>query len=508
MKRLLPILAVVLLIAALAVCLPKVSVQENTDPISIDELNNMTVGVQTGVNYELILQEKYPDAKIAFYDDFSSMILSVCQGRLDSYLSESISFFIEKRENPELERIEEPLERVECNVGISKFGNGEKVYQQWEEFLTKIKNNGIYDEMLDYWFTNYDPDTCTVDKSGITGENGVLMCTAEASYEPICMVGRNGELLGYDVDMIYRFCREYGYTPQIDPMVFEAMPAALASGKYTVATGLIADEERAEEIKFTQSYMEYDIIAVYKGRDVDEGFFESVKNSFYKTFIKEDRWKMFARGAGETCLITILSVIFGSIFGLLLYLWCFHGKRIEQKTTDFLCWFIGCTPTVVLLMILYYVVFSRVLISNVIVSIVGFSLIFGCQVYEWVTSGVKAVGIGQSEAAYAQGFSKNQTFFMILFPQAAEHFLPGYKSGVVSLIQETSVVGYIAVMDLTKMSDLVRGRTYDAFFPLLVTAAIYFLIIWVITLVIERVSSATSTKSRKKEKILKKIKIN
>lgn len=504
MKRLLPVLAVVLLIAALAVCLPKVS-QGSETPRTVDELDHMTVGVQTGLNYDLVLKEKYPNAKVEYYEDFAAMILSASQGKLDAYLSESMSFFIEQRENPELERMEEPLAHVDCNVGISKFGNGEKVYRQWEEFLTKIKKDGTYEEVLDYWLVDYDPDTCTVDKSGITGENGVLKCTAEASYEPICMAGKGGELLGYDVDMIYRFCREYGYTPQIDPMAFDAMPAALASGKYTVATGLLGDEERAEEILFTQPYMEYDIIAVYKAREAGEGFLENVKNSFYKTFIKEDRWQMFARGAGQTLLITVLSVICGSAFGLLLYLWCFHGKKAESKVTGFLCWFIGSTPTVVLLMILYYVVFGRTTVSNVAVSIVGFSLIFGCQVHEWITSGVKAVGVGQTEAAYAQGFSKNQTFFRILFPQAVEHFLPGYKSGVVSLIQETSVVGYIAVMDLTKMSDLVRSRTYDAFFPLLVTAAIYFLIIWVVTLAIDKISSAASTKSRKKEKILKKI---
>ena len=161
------------------------------------------------------------------------------------------------------------------------------------------------------------------------------------------------------------------------------------------------------------------------------------------------------------------------------------------------------TPSVVLLMILYYVIFKTVTITNIAVSVIGFSLVFGCSFYEIIQGGVKAVGNGQMEAARAQGFSKNQAFFRIIFPQAVEHFMPAYKSEIVSIIQETSIVGYIAVLDLTKMSDLVRARTYDAFFPLIATALMYFLIIWLFSLLVNYISKKTLTKNRKPEKIMK-----
>ena len=90
--------------------------------------------------------------------------------------------------------------------------------------------------------------------------------------------------------------------------------------------------------------------------------------------------------------------------------------------------------------------FSVDTISNVAVSVVGFSIVFGCNFYEKIVSGVKAVGTGQAEAARAQGFTANQTFFRILFPQALDHMAPNYESDVISLIQDTSVVGYIAVL--------------------------------------------------------------
>ena len=84
-------------------------------------------------------------------------------------------------------------------------------------------------------------------------------------------------------------------------------------------------------------------------------------------------------------------------------------------------------------------------------------------------AGVKAVGTNQLETAISQGFSDRSAFFNIILPQAALHFLPTYQDEVISLIKETAVVGYIAVMDITKTCDVIRGITFEAFFPLVST---------------------------------------
>ena len=178
-------------------------------------------------------------------------------------------------------------------------------------------------------------------------------------------------------------------------------------------------------------------------------------------------------------------------------------KKAEQIVTDILGWIAGSTPTVVLLMILYYIVFGAYTISNIAVSIVAFTIVFGCSFYEKILSGVRAVGTGQEEAARAQGFTANQTFFRILFPQAIDHMAPNYQSDVISLIQDTSVVGYIAVLDLTKMSDLIRGRTYEPFFPLIATAIIYYLIIWLVTLLLSKAFKAFNNRNRRPGRVLK-----
>ena len=138
-----------------------------------------------------------------------------------------------------------------------------------------------------------------------------------------------------------------------------------------------------------------------------------------------------------------------------------------------------------------------------VVAIIGFILTFGSFVYEQLSLTVSGVDNGQLEAAYALGYSRNQTFFRIVLPQAMKMFLPSYSGEIVSLIKATSVVGYIAVNDLTKMGDIIRGNTYEAFFPLIAVALIYFAITWGIAGLLGILKRKAEPKRRKNKNILK-----
>ena len=112
-------------------------------------------------------------------------------------------------------------------------------------------------------------------------------------------------------------------------------------------------------------------------------------------------------------------------------------------------------------------------------------------------SGIDSVDRGQREAAIALGFTERQAFFDFIFPQAAVTFLPVYRGELVTLLKGTSIVGYISILDLTKMSDIIRSRTYEAFFPLLATALIYFALAWVISVLMSALLSRADWKSEK-----------
>jgi polar amino acid transport system substrate-binding protein len=125
-----------------------------------------------------------------------------------------------------------------------------------------------------------------------------------------------------------------------------------------------------------------------------------------------------------------------------------------------------------------------------------------------VRTGVSAIDTGQTEAAYALGVRKNKTFFKIVLPQAMPFILPQYKGELVSLIKATAIVGYIAVEDLTRMGDLIRSRTYEAFFPLIAVAAIYFLMARILIIAVGRIEIRIDPKRRKKRDILKGVNVH
>ena len=294
-------------------------------------------------------------------------------------------------------------------------------------------------------------------------------------------------------------------------MDFAGILPAVVSGKCDFASGGIAyTDERAESVYYGDfTYEGGSVIVVLKASDTaGAGFWSSLKENFEKTFLREDRWKLFLTGALNTVLITLLSMIFGTLLGFLVYLLCRNGNRAANMITGISIWLVQGMPMVVLLMILYYIIFGKISINGLWVSVIGFTLVFGASMYGMLRSGVRAVDKGQTEAAYALGYPDRKTFFRIILPQAACHFMPTYKAEAVSLIKGTAVVGYIAVRDLTKMADIVRSRTYEAFFPLIAVTVIYFLIAAVFKRIIGLFTRHVDPKNRTPEQILKGVKTN
>jgi polar amino acid transport system substrate-binding protein len=121
---------------------------------------------------------------------------------------------------------------------------------------------------------------------------------------------------------------------------------------------------------------------------------------------------------------------------------------------------------------------------------------FAAYVSEMFRSGIEGVDRGQTEAGLAMGFSRVQTFLRIVLPQATRSILPVYRGEFISLVKMTSIVGYIGVQDLTKAGDIIRSRTFEAFFPLLMIAALYFIIIWVLGLALDYVDRRTDPRQR------------
>ena len=209
-------------------------------------------------------------------------------------------------------------------------------------------------------------------------------------------------------------------------------------------------------------------------------FISSLTESFTNNLIAEDRYRMILDGLQVTLLITFCAALLGTLLGgLVCWMRMSRRKWLQQVAKVYIELMRG-TPVLVLLMLMYYVVMAPLDATGIVVAIVTFAMNTAAYISEMLRTTIQGIDRGQTEAGLALGFTPRQTFFKIVLPQVVKAVMPVYQGEVVSLLKGTSIVGYIAVADMTRASDLIRSRTFDAFFPLIVTAIIYFLMAWLI----------------------------
>jgi polar amino acid transport system substrate-binding protein len=212
---------------------------------------------------------------------------------------------------------------------------------------------------------------------------------------------------------------------------------------------------------------------------------DSFVESFFDNLIAEDRYRMILDGLQVTLLITFCAAVLGSLLGGLVCWMRMSRRRWLQQVAKVYIELMRGTPVLVLLMLMYYVVMAPLDATGIVVAIVTFAMNTAAYISEMLRTTIQGIDRGQTEAGLALGFTPRQTFFKIVLPQVIKAVMPVYQGEVVSLLKGTSIVGYIAVADMTRASDLIRSRTFDAFFPLIVTAIIYFLMAWLIGLLLQ-----------------------
>ena len=220
--------------------------------------------------------------------------------------------------------------------------------------------------------------------------------------------------------------------------------------------------------------------------DVAEWAADMIGN-FEKTFIVDGRYQFFIIGLGNTLKIAALAVLLGTVIGVIVAIVKVNAtqKHSKIKWLDKIFGFyiavIRGTPVVVQLMIMYYIILKNVE-STIVVAVLAFGINSGAYVAEIVRAGILAVDRGQMEAGRSLGLTRLQTMIHIILPQAVKNILPALGNEFIAVIKETSIAGYIPITDLTKAGDIVRSRTYEPFFALIIVAIIYFVVVWILTL--------------------------
>lgn len=214
-------------------------------------------------------------------------------------------------------------------------------------------------------------------------------------------------------------------------------------------------------------------------------WFDKWLDTLYNTFIVSDRYMTIIEGFEKTIIITIGALILGVIIGTIVAtVKVFSADNKALKPLDMLCNFyltvIRGTPVVVQLLIFFFIIFVNAK-DGTWVAIITFGVNSGAYVAEVIRSGIMSIDKGQMEAGRSLGFSKLYTMWYIILPQAFKNILPAIGNEMIALLKETSVAGYVAVVDLTKAGNQIKNTTYDQINPILLVALIYLTIVVVLT---------------------------
>jgi polar amino acid transport system substrate-binding protein len=236
-------------------------------------------------------------------------------------------------------------------------------------------------------------------------------------------------------------------------------------------------------VDFIEYYPSALVLVVRKASEDAVVSGNGILDSFHRTFIAEGRYRMFLSGLLVTVFMAVSAGVLGTLLAFALVFLKHRDHPITNRIIGVYRSLIAGIPSVIILMVLYYLIFGAVQIPAVIVAIVGFSLIFGGRAYQIIWNAVNAVDAGQREAALALGYSEKKAFREVILPQSSGIYKPLLQAQYVMLLKETSIAGFITVLELTRVGDLIRSRTMEAFFPLIVVAAIYFLLTRLLTFI-------------------------
>ena len=462
---------------------------------SIAEADGQAIGVETGSILDQIAQKYMPQSSQQYYNSYPDCLVALKAGKIEGFLCDEPVARDISRKNPGIGYIKEVIVPDSLGIGISK--SRPELKAILDAGITRFEQDGTTQEMDDIWF-GADESKKKL-PAPIEGTKGTVVCAVSAGHEPMVYVS-NGQIVGYEVDLVTRILQDAGYQVNFVNMDFQGLIPSVISGKANLLAGSVSiTEERAQSVLFSKPMYGGGIVLVVKDYSTaveDQGIWAGIENSIQRNFIAEDRYKLVLEGLKTTVIITLGAAILGTImaFGVCM-LRRSRNKFLNIPAKIFVKIMQG-TPLVVFLMIMYYIVFGNSSIDPVYVAILAFAINMAAYVSEMMRTGIDAVDKGQREAACAMGFTKVQTFMKIVVPQALKYIIPVYTGEFISMMKMTSVVGYIAIQDLTKMGDIIRSRTYEAFFPLISTALIYLVVAWLLIFLLSYLEDKIDPKRR------------
>ena len=483
MKKLLNLLFIIFISFTLVSC---TETSQVTTINSLSDLEGKKIGVILGSSEDLATSS-IKDAIIERFNSVADEMKSLSQGKLDCVVVNegAAKSFLEKDDS--LSVLDEAFAEENSAICVSK--NNPELKEKLNTIIAELKEEGIIQQVLDNYLDDEKKGTQPyVSPDNVDRSNGTFVVATNAELEPYEYI-ENGKYVGIEMELAQAIADKLGMKLQIEDMQFTAIINAVQSGKADVGfSGMVITEERKKSIDFTDPiYEAARKIVVYRNGKQTTNY--SFIQRIYQNFITENRYQTLLKGLGTTLIITlgaeILALVLGTIIAYIRYTADkLHVFYISNLLMKLYLTVIRGTPSVIQLLIIYYVIFANVNVNKILICVVAFGLNSAAYVAEIIRSGWNSVGKEQYEAGRSLGFTYRQTMRLFIFPQAIKNIIPALGNEFIGLLKGTAIAGYIGIVDLTRAGDYIRSRTYEALIPLVSVALIYLVIVIFMSLLV------------------------
>jgi len=479
---------------------------DRPEPHDLSDLNRpgYRVAVLADTREAALARVFFSFARIVPVEDLSMAATALLGGRVEAIACDEHRLRQLMNANPDrMKLLDPPLDESPAVIHLAP--SRTNLVVQLNGFIRRLRRAGVYDEMLARWC--YDPEPPSMPDVGTEpNPRGTLRVGASGLREPLSYLDAAGEPVGFDIEFVRRFARDRRMACQVFLMPEPSLRHALSEGLLDlVADGWTADSA-GSDVVVSDPYLDSDVRVVVLRTD-DEArdraisdFTDGLCAGFMNAFVTDSRWRLILYGLWLTLMMTFLSAVSGLVlaFGV-----CALRMGSRHWARRFAAGYITAlqgTPVLIVLLILSCIVFAGTGVDGIVCAVITLSLWFSANAAETLRAGIRAVQRGQYEAAIALGLPPVRAFVGVVLPQALRVALPVLSGGIVNLLQQTSIVGYIAVLDLTMAVDLLCGRSAHAVVPLVATGATYFLVSWLIVRALDACGRALDPARRRRRK--------
>lgn len=459
------------------------------------DLKGAVIGVQLGTTSDVLaseLERKGDGTRVERFNKSADAIQALKQGKIDCMVEDEQPAKAFLRLNPDLKIL--PDEFGSSSLAICVAKENVDLLRDINAAISLLKREGVVDSIVRRHIDRgiavaYETERDLPKHQNLSrnhqdsssSDKGKIRFSTNAAFEPFEYYD-DGKIVGIDIDVARAICDVLGKELELIDMEFDAVITSVQTGKADAGiAGITVTPERKKNIGFTDSYTDVKQVIIVGGESAAAPR-QTFIDKFKACFVTGNRYQYLLTGLGNTLVITFFAILLSLALGTLIAIVrATHDRNGNHRILNLVCQVyltvIRGTPTMVQLLIIYYVVFASANVDKIFVAIVAFGLNSAAYISEVIRSGIMSVDKGQVEAGRSLGLSYSQTMRLVILPQAFKNVLPALGNELITLLKETSISGYIGLVDLTKGSDIIRSITYDAMMPLGVVAAVYLCIV-------------------------------